>query len=394
LSKNYYGLASTRHAVAPLLRNVRLFLRVLFFTSPQVALIVAFQVSVALGADVISTVAGTGAATNNGNEGIATSINVQDPFGVEIGPDGALYITEVGNHRVMRVDRVTGQLTTVAGSGRKGYSGDGRQATQAELNEPYEVRFDATGNMIFVEMQNHLIRRVEAKTGVISTVAGTGKPGFSGDGGPAVEATFNRPHSIALDEAGNLFIADIGNHRIRRVDAATGIVTTFAGNGAQQRPQPGKLTDAQPILGPRALAIDGQVMWIALREGHSVWRLDLSTRLREPIAGTGAKGYSGDGGPAARATFNGPKGIAVGPDGHLLVVDTENQAIRKIDVGTAVISTVAGQGPEHRGGGGDGGDATHAELARPHGICVDRAGVIYLGDTLNHRVRRIQKRTP
>src|SRR4029453_17838788 len=182
-------------------------------------------------AATIDTIAGTGKPENSGDTGPALKINVGDPFGVEIGPDGALYICEVRNHRVMRLHFGSGELTTVAGNGTKGYSGDGGPATKAQLNEPYEVRFDRAGNMLFVEMQNHLVRKVDAKTGVISTVAGTGKKGYGGDGGPATAALFSSPHSIALDASDNLYIADIANHRIRKVDARTGIVTTIAGNG-------------------------------------------------------------------------------------------------------------------------------------------------------------------
>ena len=352
--------------------------------------VVAISHGDGLAAETISSVAGTGNPENNGGAGVATALNVKDPFGVEIGPDGALYVTEVGHHRVFRVDRKTGQLTTVAGTGEKGYRGDGGKATEAQLNEPYEVRFDREGNMFFVEMQNHVVRRVDRKTGTITTVAGTGKAGFSGDGGPATQATFQRPHSIALDDAGNLFIADIGNHRIRRVDGKTGIVTTFVGNGKKELPQAGKLQADAPLVGPRALFVRGQTMWIALREGHSVWKLDLKTRELTHLGGTGEKGFSGDGGDARQATFHGPKGIAVGPRGHIYVVDTENQAIRKIDAARGTIQTVAGQGPKFRGGGGDGGPATAAELARPHGICVDAEGALYIGDTLNHRVRRVK----
>jgi streptogramin lyase len=337
---------------------------------------------------VIDTVAGTGLPENNGNRGVAVEINIGDPFGVEIGPDGALYVTEVRNHRVRRVDLATGRISTVAGTGLPGYSGDGGPATEARLNEPYEVRFDSAGNMFFVEMQNHLVRRVDAETGVISTIAGTGKAGYGGDGGPATRALFHRPHSIALDRQGNLYVADIGNHRIRRIDLDTGIVESFAGSTERRLPVDGQAAKGQPILGPRALCIDGDTMWIALREGHSVWRLNLKQPQLRHVAGTGQRGYTGDGGPADSATFDGPKGVAVDSEGNVYVVDTENQAIRKIDVHTGRISTVAGTG--RRGGTGDGGPATAAELARPHGICVGPNGAVYIGDTLNHRVRVVR----
>ena len=210
------------------------------------------------------TVCGTGQPENNGDAGTGTDMNVGDPFGVEIGPDGALYVTEVRHHRVRRLDLQSGQLTTVVGCGRKGYSGDGGPATQAELNEPYEVRFDQQGNMYFVEMQNHVIRKVAAKTGVISTIAGTGQAGYGGDGGPAVAAMFNRPHSIALDGRGNLYVADIGNHRIRRIDLQTGIVDTIAGDGGKRLPRSGQSARGSSVLGPRALMVDGTTLWVAL----------------------------------------------------------------------------------------------------------------------------------
>ncbi len=339
----------------------------------------------------IDSVAGTGESSNNGGSGVAVEINVGQPFGVEIGPDGALYVTEVKNHRVLRVDLKSGRISTVAGTGDKGYSGDGGVATKASLNEPYEVRFDEGGNMFFVEMKNHLIRRVDAKTNVITTVAGTGEAGFSGDGGPAKLAQFRQPHSIALDRKGNLYVADIGNHRIRRINLASGVVETIAGNGERKLPTDGQTARGKPMVGPRALCVRGETLWIALREGHSVWRMDLNTARLTHVAGSGKKGFSGDGGDPKQATFNGPKGIAVGPKGRIAVVDTENQAIRSIDLKANLISTVAGGGPSRQGGEGDGGPATKAQLSRPHGICVAPNGDIFIGDTLNHRVRRVRE---
>jgi streptogramin lyase len=338
----------------------------------------------------IDSVAGTGATENNGDAGPARSINVGDPFGVEFGPDGALYVTEVRNHRVLRVDLKSGELTTVAGSGRRGYSGDGGPATEAELNEPYEVRFDRDGNMLFVEMQNHVVRRVDGKTKIITTVAGTGERGFAGDDGPATKAQLNQPHSFALDANGAIYIADIGNHRIRRVDPVTGIIQSIAGNSQRRLPTAGQTARGNPILGPRALTIHNNTLWIALREGHSIWRMDLADGILHHVAGTGQSGFTGDGGPAASATFNGPKGIALGTDGNLVVTDTENHAIRTINLTTGTITKIAGGGPNSEGGEGDGGAASSAKLNRPHGVCVGPDGAVYIGDTLNHRVRRIR----
>src|SRR5205085_2814564 len=158
----------------------------------------------------------------SGDGGKAVSAAIDGPFGLVLGPDNALYVCEIGNHCIRRIDEKTGTISTVAGNGTKGYAGDGGPATAATCNEPYEVRFDAQGNMYFVEMMNHLLRRVDAGTKRIATMAGTGEAGFSGDGGPATDAKLKSPHSIALDRDGNVFIADIGNHRVRRVDARSG----------------------------------------------------------------------------------------------------------------------------------------------------------------------------
>lgn len=329
----------------------------------------------------ISTIAGTGAAT------LAPG-NIGQPFGVEIGPDGWLYITEVQNHRVLKLDMKTGSLQTVAGTGVKGYSGDGGPATKAELNEPYEIRFDKAGNLYFVEMMNHLVRRIDAATGVITTLAGTGKAGFSGDGGPATKAMLRQPHSIALDDAGNLYIADIGNHRIRMLNLTSGIITTLAGDGSKTLPTDGGKA-AGPMVGPRALFYREGSLWIALREGHSVWRLDLKGRTVHHLAGTGKAGYSGDGGAAKLAAFNGPKGIALDKAGNIALVDTENQAIRWIEASTGLVHTIAGSGPSGRGFGGDEGAARAGKMDRPHGIGFGPDGALYIGDTNNHRIRKL-----
>jgi DNA-binding beta-propeller fold protein YncE len=337
----------------------------------------------------IETVAGNG---ESGDLPAATSraveVPVAMPFGVECGPDGALYITSIGQHRVLRLDTRRGELSSVAGSGKLGYSGDGGPATEAALNEPYEVRFDDSGHyMYFVEMMNHLIRRVDLHTGRISTVAGAPEAGFAGDGGSASEARFRQPHSIALDDRGNLYVADIGNHRIRAIDLAAGTIRTIAGTGEKKLPRDGGPAAGQPILGPRALHVVGRTMWIALREGNSIWRLDLDTGVIRHVAGSGQSGYSGDGGPLLAATFNGPKGIAATAEGAVYVVDAENQAVRKIDTKACTIETIAGRGPRERGFAVEKGPALEAKVDRPHGIGIAPDGSLYLGDTSNHRVR-------
>ncbi|MEX2186127.1 MAG: hypothetical protein WD875_05000 [Pirellulales bacterium] len=366
------------------------------------ALVVAIlsAASARLTAATIDTVAGNGRAKDDrgvdGNEAVAArEAAIGQPFGVGIGPDGALYVAEVENHRIRRVDLKTSSMTTVAGNGQKGYAGDGGPATLASLNEPYEVRFDSRGNMYFVEMQNHVIRRVDAATGKISTVAGTGEAGYAGDGdenqpGDARKAQFRQPHSIALSGDRWLYVADIGNHRIRRIDLEKNTIESIAGNGEKRLPEDGGIAKNRPMLGPRALAIDGDTLWIALREGHSIWSLDLSSGKLRHVAGSGKQGYqdaaAGDG---KSAMFNGPKGIAIGPDRRLYVVDTENQAIRRVDPRTGEVTTVAGTPPDGRGFAGDGGDPLRARFDRPHGIAIGKDGGVFIGDTNNHRVRAV-----
>jgi sugar lactone lactonase YvrE len=301
-----------------------------------------------------------------------------------------LYVTEVRNHRIRRIDLSTGRLTTVAGCGRRGYSGDGGPALDAELNEPYEVRFDSDGDMYIVEMKNHIVRRVDGKTKTISTVAGNGRPGFGGDSGPAVKAQLNQPHSIAVDGQGALYVADIGNHRIRRVDPTTGVIDTIAGNSERRLPQDGQAARGNPILGPRALFIRGNTLWIALREGHSVWRMNLADGILRHVAGSGKVGFAGDGGPAAKAEFNGPKGIVVAPEGIVFVADSENHAIRRIDLQSGVIETFGGVSPKMKPAAVRQDKATNEQLNAPHGVCVAPDGSLFIGDTSNHRIVRIR----
>jgi sugar lactone lactonase YvrE len=342
----------------------------------------------------IQTIAGAGGAENSGDAGRALELNINQPFGLALGPNESLVVTEVGHHRLRRLDLKTGKLQTIAGTGKKGYSGDGGPAAEAAMNEPYEVRFDRDGNLYVVEMQNHLVRRIDAATSKITTIAGSGTAGFGGDGGPATKAQLRQPHSIALSpdaatSSGYLYIADIGNHRIRRVALKTGVIETIAGNGKAELPRAGGVAAGNAVAGPRALFTTGDTLWVALREGHSVWKIDLTKGTWAHVGGTGKRGYGGDGGPGTDATFDGPKGIALGKDGSVYVVDTENQAIRRIDAKLQTISTIAGAGPAARGFAGDGDDATKAKLDRPHGIIVDSAGSVYIADTNNHRVRVI-----
>lgn len=359
--------------------------------APKILMVVILLVSAKLPAQtMIKTVAGNGTKAISPITSPLES-SVGSPFGVEIAADGSLYICEVANHRILRLDLSTNHLAVVAGTGEQGYSGDGGIALKARLNQPYEIRFASNGDIYFVEMKNHIVRKISVATGIISTVAGTGKKGDSGDGGPATEARLNNPHSIALNDR-SLFIADIGNHRIRRIDLASGKIESIAGTNARQLPVDGKHAWGQPVFSPRALFLQGESLWVALRNGHSIWRLDLPNDIWHHVAGTGKQGFTGDGGDAKHATFDGPKGIAIGPAGDIFVADTENQAIRVIDSKTRVISTLAGSGAAAKGFQGDNGLANHCWLNRPHGICIATDGTVYIGDSGNHRVRAVREK--
>ncbi len=329
-----------------------------------------------LGAATVTTVIGTGEAG-------LSDMEVANPYGVILGPDGALYFCDLDNQRIRRLDLTTGRTTTIAGTGQRGYSGDGGPATDAALNMPHEIQFDTSGHLFIVERDSHAVRRVDAATGTISTVAGTGEAGFSGDGGPATAAQLRQPHSIAFDPQGRLLICDIGNHRIRRVDPATGLIETWAGTGEREPTPDGAPLAGTPLNGPRAMALDPDGnLYLALREGNAIYRIDLATRTIHHVAGTGDPGHTGDGGPATQATLGGPKGLAY-QAGRLYVADTENHVIRMIDVAEGIITTVLGDGER---GDGPEADPLRCRLARPHGVFASAAG-LYVGDSEAHRIR-------
>ncbi len=337
---------------------------------------------------VVRTVAGTGQRGPFVVSGESLQTAVNEPFGLSMREPGVLYVCEVGGHVIRRVDLRTGRSEVVAGSGVKGYAGDGGPATAARLNEPYEVRFDSAGSMYFVEMQNHVVRRVDSATGVISTVAGTGVAGFSGDGGAAISAQLRQPHSIALGDDGTLYICDIGNHRVRAVDLRTGVMRTFAGTGERKPTPDGAPIAGTPLNGPRALDSDGRgSLYLALREGNALYRMDLQRGVLQHLAGAGRSGYAGDGGPAKEALLSGPKGVAVGPDGNVYFADTESHTVRVYVPSEGVVRTVVGDGQK---GNGPDGLPSGCRMDRLHGVYVSRDGVLYIGDSNNHVVRALR----
>ena len=333
---------------------------------------------------IITTIAGTGEPGYSGDGGPATQALLREPFMCAFDQQGNLYVAEAPNHCVRRIDRDTGVITTVAGTGSVGYSGDGGPATQATFNEPYSLEIDGNGDIYIVDRLNAVVRKVDGSSGVITTVAGTGEPGYGGDGGPGSQAQLREPNDCFLDGRGGLLIADIQDQRIRRLDLASGIITTFAGNGEKVRGGDGGPAINASILGSRAVCMDSKGnTYIAEREGNGVRKVD-ANGVMSTLAGTGERGYTGDGGPALTATWGAPKAIRCDGNDNIVVVDTENHAIRRIDASTGIVTTIAGG---RLGGEGDGGNATDAGMDRPHGCCLDQEGNLYIADSNNHRVR-------
>jgi streptogramin lyase len=337
-----------------------------------------------------STVAGTGVAGSSGDGGPAATAQVHDPYGVIRGPDGALWFCEHAGHTIRRI-APDGTITTIAGTGKKGHEGDNGPASQATLNLPHEIRFDRSGNLFIADTGNNAIRRIDAKTGIITTIAGGPKHrGYSGDDGPANAAAFKGPHSLQFSADGSLYICDVGNHVIRRIDPDTGVISTVAGTG-----QPGLTPDGATIAGtpfnnPRSLDVDASGnLWLVTREGNQVFQLDLRASRIRLIAGTGKSGFTGNGGPALESTLSGPKGIALDHAGNAWLADTESHTIRRIDAKTGRIDVIAGTGAK---GDGPDGDATACALNRPHGVFVDADGAVYVGDSEAHRIRVLRRK--
>jgi hypothetical protein len=360
----------------------------------RISLFLILAATVAAGAGRIDTAAGTGQAGHTGDGGLATAATLNQPFHCELDSSGqVLLVAEANNHCIRGIDLKTGKIDTLVGNGKKGYTGDGGPATDATLNEPYAVVADSDRTLYIVDRLNAVVRAVSPR-GVITTFAGTGKKGYAGDGGKATEAQLVEPNDCYLDGKGGLLIADVADWRIRRVDLKSGTITTFAGIGrVKGKVDRSKIGDGGPareavLVGARAVCVDGKGnTFICEREGNAIRKVDEKGTITT-IAGTGAKGYDGDGGDARKATFNGPKAVRCDRDGNIFVVDTENHAIRRIDAKTNVVTTVAGG---RKGSEGDGGDATKAGLDRPHGCIIDAKGTIYIADSNNHRVRRVTR---
>src|SRR6266480_2249440 len=273
----------------------------------------------------INTVAGGGA----GDGGDATIANLNSPASVAVDSSGNLYIADLGNERIRKIAAATGIITTVAGNGVLGFTGDGGAATKASLNSPASVALDASGNLYVADYANHRIRKVAAATGIITTVAGNGINSFAGDGGAATNASLNYPASVALDASGNLYIADPNNNRIRKVAAATGIITTVAGGGSSLG-DGGAATSAS-LYDPTALALDASGnLYVADQNNHRIRKVDAATGIITTVAGNGSPAFAGDGGAATSASLNYPDGVALDASGNLYIADQRNNRIRKV----------------------------------------------------------------
>ena len=337
----------------------------------------------------ISTIAGTGVQGFSGDGGPALTAQVDNPYGVVRGPDGALWFCEYTGQRIRRI-AVDGTISTIAGNGNKGYSGDGGPALEATFNLPHELRFDAVGNLFITDMANHVIRRIDLRTGVISTIAGNHQRGYSGDGGPATVAALNSPHSLQFGPDGSLYICDIGNHVIRRIEMDTGTISTFAGTGKPGPTPGGSPIAGTPLNGPRSLDFDREGnLWLATREGNQVFKFDLKAGVIRHIAGTGEAGFTGNGGPAKAATLSGPKGIAVDAEGNVWLADTESHSVRMIDMRTGKLELIAGTGQK---GDGLDGDPLQCEMNRLHGVFVDADGSVFIGDSEAHKIRVLRRK--
>jgi len=327
------------------------------------------------------------APAQNSAQPSALTIPLILPSAIVFDAAGNLYIAETANHDIRKVDSL-GQISTIAGTGTQGFSGDTGLAISALLDSPQGLALDAANNLYIADTHNHRVRKLNLVTGIITTIAGTGIPSFSGDNALATSAQLNLPTAIALDTANNLYFADTSNHRIRRINASTGIITTFAGIGTQGFSGDQGPATAATIDSPTALALDASNnLYLADTHNHRIRRINASTGIIATIAGTGAPGFSGDAAVATAATLALPHGITIDSAGNLYLADTENHRIRRIDATTGIITTAAGNGTQ--GFSGDTGPAIAAQLDSPSNPAISPTNLLTLSDTANQRIRQL-----
>lgn len=342
--------------------------------------------------NVITTYAGNGTAGFGGDLRPATQATLSFPEGVAIDLDDNLLIADTGNNRIRRVDATTGIIATIAGNGEFAFGGDGELALSAGLRAPYDVVVDSRGNIVIADTFNNRVRRIDAVTGVIVTIAGNGTFGYSGDGGNGKNASLRQPQGVATDSQANVYVADSSNHRIRRVEIATGVISTFAGTGFEGYSGDGEAATSARLFQPSGVAIDSVGnMYIADTGNNRLRKVAVFSTNITTVAGNGLAEFGGDGDDAAFSRVNAPRGVVVDPQGHVYLADTGNSRVRRIEASLNTMSTVAGQAG--RSFSGDGGPATSATMSKPEAVAVDRAGNVYIADTDNHRIRRVDATT-
>jgi DNA-binding beta-propeller fold protein YncE len=325
---------------------------------------------------------------SQGDGAPAKQAKLTSPFGVDFDTSGTLYFVEMTGHRVRKID-ADGNVTTVAGNGKPGFGGDGGPASAAQLNGPHNLAIAPNGDLYVADTWNHRVRKIDAKTHVITTVVGTATKGYSGDGGPATKADFGDIYCAAFDPKGErLYLADLDNRRIRVLELKTGIVTTVAGNGQKGVPEDGISAVAAPLFDPRAVAVDAKGnVYILERSGHALRVVDAKGKV-QTLIGNGRAGNTGDGGPARSAQLRGPKHLCVDHDGNVLIADSDNHRVRKYFTASRTMGRVAGTGRAYHDGLD--GPPEKADLNQPHGVYVHPSGRIYIADSSNDRIVMIK----
>ncbi len=347
-------------------------------------LLIGFVVSIVTNAQIITTVVGSNTLGYSGDGGAATSAKINEPCNAAFDVSGNLYIADYQNNRIRKIDP-SGIISTFAGTGAYASSGDGGLAINAQLWLPWGIAVDASGNVYVSEVNGHKIRKINT-VGIISTFAGTGIGGFSGNGGPAVNAQLHSPQGITFDALGNLYIADETNEQIRKI-TTTGIISTFAGTGAWGYSGDGGLATNAQLYGPTAIDFDAFGNAYIADYGNNRVRKVNTSGIISTFAGMGfPQGYSGDGGPAINAKLDYPYGIAVDALGNVFISDFFNHRIRKVNP-AGIISTVVGTGIS--GYGGDGGLPINAQLEYPMGLVFDASGNLFICDYGANRIRKI-----
>ena len=354
------------------------YLRLFFYS------ILVLGISLHTKAQDIATIAGSGSYGYSGDGGPATSAQLEYTWYCAKDHAGNVYFTDNANHRIRKVS-VAGTISTVAGTGLPGYTGDGGPATLAKIKSPSGIAIDNTGDIYFADDGNHCIRKIDT-SGIITTIAGTGAAGYGGDGGPSTSALLNTPYGISLDAAGNMYIADAGNNRVRKIDTA-GMITTIAGDGTSGFSGDSGLATAAELSFPCSIALDiAGNLYIDDAANNRV-RMVSSSGMITTVAGNGTAGFTTDTIPATDAELNQPLGIAVNGIGEIFISDQLNNRVRKVDR-YGMITTIAGTGTA--GYSGDGGPATVADINQPFGITLDSAGDLFICDKGNYRLREIK----